>query len=115
MTKKELKAIIKEIAILSTEADQFVTGRRFVVIKAISGTGIDESDHRSKAEALSEARRFIEAQNSIGSKKAGEHVVRTNEGYILKDSSGATVGLAVILEPRGTGTEFQQQNEKVSS
>ena len=48
-----------------------------------------------------------------GSKKAGEKIVKIDNGYIIKDASNATVGIATVIEPRGTGAgdQFQQQNE----
>ena len=115
MNRAGLKRIIKEIVKLTNES--FTSGRKYVVVYAISGLeNIEPSEHRSKADAMMAAKHFMDSANGPGSKRAGERVVKTNEGYILKDASGATVGIATIVEPRGTGAgdEFQQQNEHLN-
>ena len=111
MTRNGLKFVIKEIL---KQSGHFTTGRKYVVVYAISGLEqIEQTDHKTKDEAMQAARNFLSAYNGPGSKKAGEKIVKIDNGYIIKDASNATVGIATVIEPRGTGAgdQFQQQNE----
>ena len=64
MTRNGLKFVIKEIL---KQSGHFTTGRKYVVVYAISGLEqIEQTDHKTKDEAMQAARNFLSAYNGPG-------------------------------------------------